>query len=269
MAETDPGGFRNTRLVLVAIVLGLVFIVLLNLQRWLERQQRRRDQVNVVLVKANLEAGQVLRGDNVESVAIPRAVAQRALGLYRYSDIELDVTKVQRPVAKNDLLRLSDMHQRLAREDVLAKLMRGNRQAITLPVDSREPSAFVKPGARIDLWGPLYIPGQTARTQLIIENLQVLSVDGETDPDEVRENFRSVEVHVPAELVPKIKEVQRRLSGPMSLSVRAPNDMQMKYPYRGGGEGGTIAKPVLEILARPYTGQRRREFGEDESPFNE
>jgi len=269
MAQTAPGGFRNTRLVLVAVVLGVVFVVLLNLQRFLEAQRRQREQVQVALVKANLPAGSVLTSTNVEPVSVPREVADKALGLYRYKDIELGLTKVYQPVAMNDLLRVGDLRQELAAEHALAKFMQGKRQAISFPVDSREPSAFVAPGTRIDLWGPVYIPGQTARTQLIIENLEVLSVDGQTDPDQVRRNFRSVEVHVPTELVPKLKEVQRRLSGPMSLSVRAPGDMAMKYPYDRNNArlGGAIAKPVLDSLTRPFSGERRREFGEDESPF--
>ncbi|GAG10646.1 unnamed protein product, partial [marine sediment metagenome] len=228
-------------------------------------------QVNVVLVKTDLAAGTVLNGTNVEAVAIPREVADRALGLYLFEEVTMGVTKVYRTVAMNDLLRGRDMEQRVAVEHVLAKLMKDNRQAISFPVDSREPSAFVVPGSRVDLWGPVYIPGQTARTQLIIENLEVLSVDGQTDPEQVRRNFRSVEVHVPTELVSKLKEVQRRLGGPLSLSVRAPNNMIMKYPYdRTHPElGGTIAKPVADSLARPFAGERARRFDEDESAFDQ
>lgn len=271
MAENAASGFRNTRLVLIAVVLAIIFIVLLNLQRFLETQHRQANQVNVVLVKTDLTAGTVLNGTNVEAVAIDREVAQRASGLYLFKDVVMGVTKVHRPVAMNDLLRVGDMYQRMAAEHALAKLMKDNRQAISFPVDSREPSAFVVPGSRVDLWGPVYIPGQTARTQLIIENLEVLSVDGQTDPEQVRRNFRSVEVHVPSELVSKLKEVQRRLGGPMSLSIRAPGNMIMKYPYdrTHPEQGGTIAKPVSDSLARPFAGERARRFDEDETPFDQ
>jgi len=104
----------------------------------------------------------------------------------------------------------------------------------------------------VDLYGAVLIPGQQPATQLIIENLDVLSVDGQTDPDLVRPTFRSIEVHVPAALVAQLKEVQRRVDGKLTVAVHAPGDTWMAYPHDAAHpeQGGTIAQPVLESLAR-------------------
>jgi len=242
--------------------------VLLNLQRIIEAKRRESNQVAVVLVTTDLEAGQVLDDTNAKPILVPREVADKARGLYRFDDVERGVTCVHRRVGANDLLRVTDMQQSLAVQHALTGRMDPGRRAISFEVDRSPGSAHVRPGARVDLYGAVLMPGQPARTQLIIENLDVLSVDGQTDPDQVRPTFSSIEVHVPATLVANLKEVQRRLDGKLTVAVRAPGDMEMIYPYKKARLelGGKIADPVLESLARQLPAARRggpRGLGDD------
>ncbi len=259
MAETPPSGLQNKRLLLAAAAVGVVFLVLLNMQRVLEKRQFHRNRVQFVLVKVDLSPGQVLTDSVVEPIALPREVAEKAMGLYPFNRVELGETQVQRFVAKNELLHLTDMQERLATEDTLSKRVRGDRQVISLAVDSRSPSAFVRSGSRVDVLGAIQIAGKPTRTQLIIENLEVLSVDGEVNPAKQRNNYHSVEVHVPTELVANLKEVQRRIVGALTISVRRPGDQDMRYPYDRNrlDMGGTIAPEVLSSLAKSFVSPRR------------
>jgi Flp pilus assembly protein CpaB len=257
MNDQVQSGFRNTRLLVIAVLLGVLFVVLFNIQSCREEALRQGNQKGFVLVQADLTPGQVLTADNVKRVNIPGDVGGQLKGLREWNEIVLDQTRVTVFVAKNSLLRLADTGPAEAEEDELVRQMKMGWDTVSLPVDSQHvASGWVHRGSRVDLFGAVRMPGSPTETQLIIESLEVMGADGRVDIDSKR-GFRSLDVQVPRDLAPKLLEVKRRVIGPMSVGVRRPDDTKMTYPYDPSAPqfGGTIAKPVADSLSKPFTEQ--------------
>lgn len=255
MTETPAGGFRNKKLLLVAVLLALAFVVLFNVQSCRDEARRRRERMGFALVLADLSPGQVLRKENVELVYLPGEVGERVKGLLPWKDVFPGQTVVKRFVAKNSLLRLMDTGEVMGEHDALTSGMKRQWRTISLAVDNKGAAAgYIRRGSRVDLYGAIRVPGRPAETQLIIEYLEVMGVGGRVDAEATRRDFRSVDVQVPAGLVGGLLEVKRRVIGRMTLAVRRPDDSELMYPYDPGNPqmGGTIAKPVMDSLARPF-----------------
>jgi Flp pilus assembly protein CpaB len=255
MTDQVPSGFRNTRLLIVAVLLGAAFVVLFNIQGCRDEALRQRNQIGFVLVQADLPAGQVLTAENVKRVNIPGDVGGQLKGLREWKDVVPGQTRVTVFVAKNSLLRLSDTGAVEAEQDELVRQMKMGWDTVSIPVDSQGvPAGYVRRGSRIDLYGAVRMPGKPTETQLIIESLEVMGADGRPDVETKRGGFRSLEVQAPRDLVAKLLEVKRRVAGPMSVTVRRPDDTRLKFPYDPSAPqlGGTIAKPVADSLAKPF-----------------
>ncbi|NQU75753.1 MAG: hypothetical protein HQ546_05505 [Planctomycetes bacterium] len=266
MAKRSANGFYNIynkRLLLAAVALGVIFVVLLNVQSWRDEADRRRNQVAFVLVKGDLPPGQTLTNANIEKVHIPLEVGEKLKGLYPWSNVVLGQTTVKQLVVKNSLLRKVDTEQMFMEPDTTG--MKLGWRTISLPVDSQgAPAGYVRRGVRVDLYGAIDVPGEpAAKMQLIIESLEVMGVGGQAGGDG-RRSFRSVEVQVPAELVPKLLEVKRRLVGRMTLVVRRSDDLAMAYPHDPSrpSEGGTLTRAVWDLLTSQVPVRGRGGLGE-------
>ena len=261
MAEQAPSGFRSTRLLAVAIVLAVAFVVLSYIQRTAEQRRRQRDQVSFVLVKRELSAGTALDAETVQEFPIPRLQGRLLKGLVRWDEIVPGRTVVKQPVAKNDLLRLVDINPAAGMKADVTEGLQSAWDIITLAVDAKGiPAGYIQRGSRVDVYGVLALPGKPPQTHLIIEYLEVMGADGRRRIDPRRGGFRTIDVQIRRELTPKMLEVARRVVGPMRVVVRRPDDNDFQYPYdpqdpANTRVGTTIAKPVMDSLAKAWSGR--------------
>ncbi len=257
MAQEDAGR-QSTRLLIIACLLAVVFIVLYNVQRWYENHQREASQVGLVLVTQELAPGALLRSDNVREILIPGDVAGDLKGFHTWGKDQrfvLNTTTVTRAVATNSLLRLADTSPVAAEEDDPSIYCKKGWRILPLQVDSESvPAAYMRRGSRVDMYAVLSGTGKPAQMELVIEYLEVMGVDRQVEVDPQRGSFRNIIVQVPEDLVAKLLEVKRRAQK-ITLVIRRLNErnVSLKYPYdrTDPNQGGTIAEPVRDEISRP------------------
>lgn len=252
-------GIQNKKLLIVAIIVGVVFVALYNVQRIREEAARRASRTFVVRVTTDLEPGQVLTEQNVQPVGLEMdSTSLKGLVMWEGEaglKNGLNVQQVRRRVEKNTVLQLADIGQADALDRGPSEKIRPGWQAVTLQVETNDaPSAYIRRGDRVDVYGKVIMPGKPEQKRLIIEAVEVMAVGGQLDVT-TKQDFRSISVQVPNDVVPLLMEALDRVVGKLKLSVRPPDsyDRDIKYPYnpRNPKDGGTIAKPVLDSLSVP------------------
>jgi len=263
MPEESPKAYQNTKLLLVAVVLGVLFVILFNFQRWREERKRLDNRVGFVLIKSSLRAGQRLTDENVTEVMFSGENAERLVGLRKYRDIDLGQTTLSHAVKANSLLRLEDTGELTGEaSELYGDLIRGWRQ-VSIVVDPKSvPGASVRFGSRVDLHGMFPTSsGSLTGSQLVLEYVKVLKVDGKENIDRGKGgSFSKMTIELPPDLVNPIKDVEVAVKK-FTVVARRPGDNSItngnehpKY-HRARPAGGvpmtvaTLAKPVREWLA--------------------
>ncbi len=263
MPENSPKAFENGKLLLVAVVLGVLFVILFNYQRWNDQRRREANQVSFALIKTSLKAGQRLTEENVAEVRFPGEIADRLVGLRRYRDINLGQTTVSHAIKANSLLRLADTGEMSGTEAERNEgLIKGWRTFDVVVDPKGAPGAHIKRGSRVDLHGVLQTASDSRpRSQLILEYVKVLKVDGKESVSSGRGgSFSKMTIHVPPDLVDPIKNVEAAVKKFTVVARSADDDSIAKeneHPAlhkRLRTPGGVlitvsrIAKPVREWL---------------------
>ena len=247
---------RSPKLLIVAGVLAVGFLVLFNVQRWYEKSQLRANQVALVLVTQDLSPSAVLRSENTRELSVPKEVAEQLKGVHTWGKdqtIVLGTTEVTRPVAKNSLLRLSDTSPLGSEGEDPSRATRRGWRILPLQVDGDAvPAAYIRRGSRVDMYAVLPGSGKPG-LELVIEYLEVMGVDRQVEVDPQKGNFRNVIVQVPEDLAGKLLEVKRR-ARQITLVVRRGDDVDLKFPQDKARPemGGTITPSVQDSLTKPY-----------------
>lgn len=264
MAEEEKSGFRNTRLLLVAGGLGLLFLLLFNYQSYMQRTKLEKETVEIARIVQDLQPGDVLTEQNTRPEPIPGRLVGGLKGFVPYSDLQarFGIEQVKMPVPKNTYLQYEHIGV-ITSANLPNQNIPDAFQVIPLEVKAVSvPTPFVSPNTRVDVYGVLSLSGESADVHLIIESVRIASVGGEAEGASKRTDVRTVAVHVPTDLVQDLLKVIRRTQGPLYLAARGAGekaDRELKYPYKTDRAGtwwvwgGRIAPDVANAIKAPFS----------------
>ncbi|MEM1314053.1 MAG: Flp pilus assembly protein CpaB, partial [Pseudomonadota bacterium] len=143
--------------------------------------------INVAMIKEHVKFGQELRPEHVKMVPWPRDSAPQN-GFARMEDLFGDGTQprtVLRRMEPNEPVLASKITGFGAKATVAALLDPG-MLAFTIPVDAQKSvGGFLLPGSRIDVFLTVNDRQRGATTRLLMQNLEVIAIDQDTDIDRV------------------------------------------------------------------------------------
>lgn len=270
MAEEATSGFDNKKLLLVAVFLGVLFVILFNWQKVLAGRERQQNTVYIVQVAEDLRPGEVLTQGNTRRVPIQREYAENMTGIVRYDqnfEAGLGTEQVLRSVKKDSYLQINDIGVAGDGQSLSDELEDPLYRVVSIEVDPTDvPALFVARGDRVDLYGTLSVAGQPSRRHLLIEAVKVLGVGNQPAVQGGRSSFHSLQIQLPADIVPQWMELTRRLDGPVVPAGRKRGRLQrgqLDYPYneRDLEMGGRIVPEVAEALENAPSNPGGFDFG--------
>lgn len=179
---------KNKLILILAIILGLaaaagIYIFLDNTKK---TYQVNGDFVRVVMARQRIPARTQITGQMIELKDIPAK--------YLNANAMVDSKEVVGKTTKSEILPGEQiLRDRIAKDkdasEGLAFQLPAGRRAVTVAVDEVSGLAgLVKAGDRVDVLGTFDLQGavgqeKTSATSLLIQNVNVLSVDQSTSPD--------------------------------------------------------------------------------------
>ncbi len=227
MVETPPSGARNKKLLLAAFLLGVVFVVLFNIQGCIVARRRARNQMDFVLVTRDIKAektGTKLEVGDIERITLPKEEGQRIKGLLEWHQITVGQTKVRVDVEKSSLLRKTDIREPAFYAAKLLRDLKANERTVNLKVTKIEaPAAHLRRGAHVDVYGVIAsVKGVAPQLELIFSDLEVMAVGEEGEAGETSDNFRTITVKVKADVMTDFLRVRDRVQGEFTITIRKP-----------------------------------------------
>lgn len=179
-------GNRNTILVAVAVLIGIVAVILANsyFSGVEERQEEAAQEQNlarIVVATQPLEFGTPLTAENLRLQNFPSGAVPE--GAFRSIEDVLRGGRVAlRPIVPNEPVLASKVSGSGGRAVLSANLPEGMR-AVAIAVNAVQGvSGFVRPGDVVDVFLTRQIAGDGAReqdllTEIVLENIKVLAID--------------------------------------------------------------------------------------------
>ena len=232
MSRTPPTDPRSgeaprgdSRLIIVAVALGILAVLAYNLHLSYVRNQARQVAFEVYRLTRSYAPGKALKKDHVKAVPVPEGFKDAFSGAIKDGDLENKIgVKFTRPARAEDILTY-DMFRHAA-ADATSKLVPSGMVAKVLPVDSNTTATpILDPGMRVDI---LVSPAGLGRTLTVMERVEVVAVGSRTVNDPPRRrggSFRSVTVAVTPVQARKLASIQSALEEEaFHLVVREPTD---------------------------------------------
>jgi len=257
MAEEAPV-VQNWRVLVVAIVLGLIVAVIYNVHVAQIRTKVAGEQVLVLQVQKDLVPNEVLKGDVIEKVQMPKSVAER-LDSPMYGDsYDYALTQtVNTSLKKGHYLTWADVTKEADAKRPSNGLTPGMR-AFAVQVDPRlTPNEMLRIGDHVDLSGVFTIDGKTSYLP-IIDGVKVIEIGGHTAKDttargaaanEGWSSFRSISIEISPTVYLSLSNVLSHATG-VRVILRNPVDETTGIPQlstqvktlTGSAFGGTVGK---------------------------
>ncbi len=174
---------KNKLILILAVIFGLVAAggIYMYLEHLKKTYEVSGDFVNVVTAVQRIPAKTVITAQMIEPKPIPaKYVNERAA---------VDLKEVVGKITRSDILPGEQvLRDKLAKDkdisDGLSFMLQPGRRAVTVAVNEVSGLAgLVRPGDRVDVMGTFDLKGAgESMTSLLIQNVDVLSVDQSTNP---------------------------------------------------------------------------------------
>jgi hypothetical protein len=178
MSQESSGGeaprIANTKQLLFAIVLGVVVVVLYNVQVNSIRNETKAE-VPLTVYKYNKKAGEVLRGDDVETRMVPKAVKDGLPSVLAPEQIRGD-EKLQRDVPAGQFVFHEDLYG--GNQDRPSHSLSDDEREYALPVDPQNMGRVLRVGDKIDVLAMMPNGAGGYRATLVISGVTVRSIGG-------------------------------------------------------------------------------------------
>lgn len=215
----------DSRLIIVAVALGILAVLSYNLHLSYVRNQARQKAFDVYQLTRSYEPGKGLREKDVKAVPVPEGFKDAFNDAIKDDNIKNMVGRdFMRPGKAGDTLTYDMFHHTAA--DATAKSVPTGMRDHVLPVKSGVTvTPTLEPGTKVDI---LVSPAGLGRTLTVMERVGVVAVGSRTvdDPPARRAgSFRSVTVVVTPDQARKLAAIQTALGDEVfHLNVRNPND---------------------------------------------
>jgi len=216
MSQEPSGGeaprIANTKQLLFAIGLGVVVVVLYNVQVNAIRNETK-DVVPLLVYKYPKQAGDTLRSEDVETKLVPKAATEGLPSALRAEQIRDDGTqKLQRNVSAHSYVWYEDVHSN-DRDRPSGSLPDDDRE-LSLPLDpNQSPGRAIRTGDKVDVWAMMPNDRGGYKATLVIGGVTVRSIGGipvgtstvsRRAEDDGVSSYRQIGIQVRSEEVPKL-----------------------------------------------------------------
>ncbi|MCD6364483.1 MAG: hypothetical protein J7M14_01275 [Planctomycetes bacterium] len=242
MAEQNPSAKSDKAGLIAALVLGVLVVVLYNVQINRIANSRRGKIVPVVVVKRSMDVGERIEPGDVElkKVDLEPEVAE---GLGGVVDDESQVIgqTLNKRIFRNRFLRWTDIAGAGAVRPSSA--LRKNKEAFTVSIEPRvAPGMILSVGDRVALLGKFSLKGGGLKSYRIIQGVRVLAVGGvvghsggtldrrSTLSRKGQRSYRSLTLEVSPETSTQLDNVLSFVQGPPRVVVLSPEN---DYEYIG------------------------------------
>ncbi|MEM8738938.1 MAG: hypothetical protein AAGG38_10750 [Planctomycetota bacterium] len=236
-----PAG-GGTKIVIVALLLGLAAVVMVNVYILGVKNSVREGEVKFFRLVVSKNAGEVLERQDVEQVGVPE----------RYRDAFRDVVEAN---SAGEPLRLGDAFTRRAEQgeplttrmfddltgDASRRLITEGFRGVSLPVVSKLLPSPLKTEMRVDILAPVRGAGGRRESVAVMENVRVVSIGSRSIVDERSgrrgsDNFETLTVEVRPEEAVLLSEITQEVqkTGVYSVLLRSPDDQRPRFIPGGG-----------------------------------
>jgi Flp pilus assembly protein CpaB len=252
-------GVSNKKLMVVALVLGVLAVILFYAYDSLKESRFRGERVRVLRWARDLRAGDPVTGGDILDFEISATAVKALEGVIKAQErgsLFSKDTTVTRGVTKNDFVRYTDILGTAGNRpsDDITEGMLG----VALPVDPVfTPGELLRVNDRVDLIGMLSLKGKPAEAYTLIENLRVVGVGGRAgSPEEDLGGhtgrraemglrvYRSITVEVTPEVARQLAGIIPRVQGRIWPALRNPR-------YRKATFDNRLNPEVLEVIKQP------------------
>jgi hypothetical protein len=242
MTPSAPG-LQNKKLLLVAILLGVIVAIVYNVHIGKVRDAASKTGGAKLRLLRDIRAGQKLKIDDVEQVTIPASAVDLLKDVVDGSDDRLDDIRRMPPtlnqaVSKGNWLRYEYLPTGAGGGPAAA--IGKKHAAVALPVDERVvPGDILRVGGYVNLLAQLPDARGNYNTYRVVEGLLVHSIQGEgpiENPGGVgavspsRSTYRTITVQAPLDLSLQLKNIESHARrNVFSVEVINPNDRPEAY----------------------------------------
>jgi Flp pilus assembly protein CpaB len=242
---TTPPAPGGAKLMLVAIVLGIVAIVLTNIYIEMVRREVTEEGFVAYTLTRAVKRDTPLNKKYVNAVSVPSKFKDSFVRLGAINKLNFETVYLvqrspfQRTVKEGELLTYA-MFTGESGRNVDQHIRKGKRW-IALPVNSVTVPGALRAGMFVDLEGTF--PGQGAlRTTLtVMERVEVMALgpqlaiqDADTTRRASTRRYRTLTIEVTPEEATDLSMIQRLLNGEFELHLRNPDDNQRPKIPNGG-----------------------------------
>ncbi|MEM7624880.1 MAG: hypothetical protein AAF333_04550 [Planctomycetota bacterium] len=243
---------NNTKLVVLALVLGLVAVVMVNVYIIGVKNSVKEGEFQFYRLRVAKDVGQVLSNDDVELVSVPESFRNS------FRDV-VEVDNGQPSRLGDPFTRRALQNEPLTNrmfDDLTAdesrRLISPDFRGVALPVVSKLLPDPLKAEMRVDLLAPVRGPGGRQESMVVMENVRVVSVGQRTILDEKSGgrgggNFETLTVEVRPHEAVLLEEITREVqkSGVFSVLLRSPEDRLPTFIPDGGINPELLARMGL------------------------
>jgi Flp pilus assembly protein CpaB len=178
MAEEERGGIQNVWLLFIALSLGVLVVVIYNVHIYKVRQEGRGKTIRLLKVTHDMERGEKIAADDLETVTVPRQ-HEESIGDVVDDDMrEYAIGQaLNQPVEKGRWLlweHITSGGGRRSSNEITPGCV-----AVAVPLDSKlAPGDILRLNDRVNIVGLLPM-GQSLKTFRMIEGVRVVAIGGE------------------------------------------------------------------------------------------
>ncbi len=182
---------RSKGLLITALAVGVIAVVLYNVQLYQVRKSYEKPTVRLLKVNRDVGPSRRLSEEDLETVEIDKSLQQSLGNVLLAREADYATSKVLRKsLQKGEWLTWAHFDADRA-SSPSAILSSTNHTTFTLSLDpDNTPGDILRIGDLVDVWADVFMPGANGRTQLktkrVLEAARVVSV-GDQGPESARE----------------------------------------------------------------------------------
>jgi hypothetical protein len=241
MAE-QPQAIRSKGLLITALVVGVIAVVLYNVQLYQVRKSYETPQVKLLKLTRDIsKVGEIPTAEDLEPVAIDKSLQQALGNVVPAKELEYATTQpLVRPVSKGAWLTWDHL-QGSTETSPSANLTGTNFTTFALQVDpDLTPGDTLRYGDLVDVWADVYMPNRQGKLELqtrrVLEAARVMQVglhgpqaatEGVGENREAKrgvKRYRSIGVEIRRDEVPIMRAIETHIpDGTWRLTLLRPD----------------------------------------------
>lgn len=254
MAEEAPA-VQNWRLLVVAIVLGLIVAIVYNIHIGQVREEARGEMVTLLRLNRDIRPGDRLKAEDISRVKEPKTLADNLGNVMTATDYEYALGKaVNTNVTKDSFLTFAHILTTSEKDRPSIGLTPG-MVGFSLQVDPHlVPGRLLRVGDHVNIMGTFTISGKTSNFT-IMEGARVLTIAGEIGKsdrsvrsDDGMPSFQSISIEVSPTVAKELSNVLSH-AGSVRVLVRPATE-----DFSAIDKSGPQLSPEVRKLAESAAG---------------